>query len=374
VTRTRYVQRWGSYQGGCDSPGSSVLDGAGEDTVSVLSFLIGVLGASWLSLLLSVVFALSALGIALATLDVLKSLSETILDGHDLCRGLIEEVVDLRLDLRVGLVVILLELDLGDSLLDLSDEISESLFSGLALILSVDLLWLLGNLFLLIFLDCDFLLLDGGLPRLLFTSHLVDLGGHLVQLFVEDLDDLFLVMLVDEVKESGYHLVRDLIRELFDGVINSLCLQCVLELVDDGLASEKCLNFFGVLLWDFLPILVLLGLIDGVEGNAKVAEETVGSDHLLLLGIGSSGSILLSNRILLLEFCDHVSELALDPLVLLQSAAESSSLRLELSEVARELLVGRRSRDLVIVVSSTLGGLWCFLLSGLGHGVRKYLN
>lgn len=175
--------------------------GVGEDTVLVVAVLVGLSRSSWLSLLLLGLGL--ALVVALATLDVLESLSETVLDGHDLCRGLVEEVVDLGLHLRVGLVVILLKLDGGDSLLHLSDQVSEPLLSGLALIIGVDLFGLLGQLLLLGLLDCHLLFLDRRLPRLLLASQLVDLGRHCVELLVEYLDDLLLIMLVDELEERS---------------------------------------------------------------------------------------------------------------------------------------------------------------------------
>ena len=349
---------------------ASVLNwiGAGEDTVLVVSLVVGSSRSSRLSLLwlgLS-----SALEVTLSTLDVLESLSETILDGHDLCRGLVEEVVDLRLHFRVGLVVIFLELDLRDSLLNLSDQVAEPLLSRLALLVGVDLLGLLGQFLLLSLLNCHFLFLDRGLSRLLLASHLVDVCGHLVELLVEDLDDLLLVVLVDELKETGGHGLRRLSWKLLDRVIDVLCLECFLELVDDVLASQDGLDLFGVFLWDLLAVLVLFGLVDGVEGNAEVAQEAVNSDDPLLLGIGGS-SILLGCSVRLVEFGQHVGELRLESLVLLQSAAEGSSLGLELPEVARQLLVGRSSRHLVIVVDDLvglrrLGGLFC----DLGHVVN----
>jgi hypothetical protein len=111
-----------------------------------------------------------------------------------------------------------------------------------------------------------------------------------------------------------------------------------------------------------LSVVVLLRLTDGIERNAKVSQESVSGNHLLLLGIGS---IFFRNSFLLVEFCDLVNKLALDSLVLLQGAAEGPSLSLELLEVARQLLVGRRVGVLVIV--SPIIGLWgiVLLLSGL---------
>lgn len=197
---------------------TSVLDGigVGEDTVLVVSLIVGFSWSSWLSLLW---FGLrSSLELPFPVLDVLESLSESVLDGHDLCRSLVKEIVDLRLYLGVGLIVILLKLDLGDSLLDLSDQVSESLLGGLAFLLGgVDLLRLLGSLLLSLgLLECDLLLLDGRLPGLLFTSHLVDLGRLLVELLVEHLDDLLLIMLVDELDQALDHGVGHLVRQLLD--------------------------------------------------------------------------------------------------------------------------------------------------------------
>jgi len=81
--------------------GFSILNdvGTGEDAVLVVTVIIALSGSSGLSLLLLVVVLGSALVVTLATLDVLKSLSETIFDCHDLGSSLIEEVVDLSLHL-----------------------------------------------------------------------------------------------------------------------------------------------------------------------------------------------------------------------------------------------------------------------------------
>ena len=117
----------------------SVLDWVGKDAVLVVTVLIGLSGTLGLSLLLS--SRLSFLShIRLSVLNVLEFLSESILDGHDLSSSLKKEVVNLRLNFRIGLIVILLKLDLRNSLLDLSDQVPESLLGSLTLIFSSDLL------------------------------------------------------------------------------------------------------------------------------------------------------------------------------------------------------------------------------------------
>jgi len=76
----------------------------------------------------------------LAVLDVLESLLESIFDGEDLGGGLIQEVVNLGLGLGVGLEVIFLEFNLGDSILNFFDEIAESLLGSLLSIIIIDFL------------------------------------------------------------------------------------------------------------------------------------------------------------------------------------------------------------------------------------------
>jgi len=90
--------------------------------------------SSWLSLfsLLSwPVVSLLLLVLELSVLDIVESLPKTIFDVEDLGGGLSQEVVYFGLGLGVGLEVILLKPNLGDSLLNLFDEITESLLGGL---------------------------------------------------------------------------------------------------------------------------------------------------------------------------------------------------------------------------------------------------
>lgn len=72
----------------------SVLDwvGVGEDTVLVVSIVVGLSGTSGFSRLLLRLLSLLS-HVSLSVLDVLKSLSESILDGHDLSCSLKEEIV-----------------------------------------------------------------------------------------------------------------------------------------------------------------------------------------------------------------------------------------------------------------------------------------
>jgi hypothetical protein len=70
-------------------------------------------------------------------LDVLESFLESLFDGKDLGGCLIQEVVNLWLNLGVCLVVILLELDLRNSSLNFSDEVTESLLGGLFSIINI---------------------------------------------------------------------------------------------------------------------------------------------------------------------------------------------------------------------------------------------
>lgn len=95
----------------------------------------------WLSELV-LGLGLLLLEVALSILDVLESLSEATLDGKDLSGGLVQEVVNFRLNLGVGLIIIFLKFDLRDSVLNLSDELAESLLGGLLSVLtSLDSLW-----------------------------------------------------------------------------------------------------------------------------------------------------------------------------------------------------------------------------------------
>jgi len=93
---------------------------------------------SLISLLSWLVVSLFLLVLELTILNVVKSFLESIFDGEDLGCSLIQEVVDFRLGFGVGLEVILFKLDLGNSLLHLSDEITESLLSGLFSTIVID--------------------------------------------------------------------------------------------------------------------------------------------------------------------------------------------------------------------------------------------
>ena len=103
-------------------PWKSVLNriGISENTVLVLTAIL--ISFSGRSLLSELWLGLSSSLLLVATrVDVLESFSETVLDGHDLSRSFVQEVVNLRLHLRVGLPVIFFEFDLRDSILNLLD-------------------------------------------------------------------------------------------------------------------------------------------------------------------------------------------------------------------------------------------------------------
>lgn len=141
----------------------------GEDAV-----LLGVLviGLSWNFCLGSVlVLGLGLLlWFSLSTLNVLESLSESVFDGQDLSGGFIQEVINFRLDLRVGLVVIFLKFDLRDSELNLFDEVPESLLGGLLSAVTTDAIDSLGSFLGLLLLCVGSNLLVGNFFGLLLGS------------------------------------------------------------------------------------------------------------------------------------------------------------------------------------------------------------
>jgi len=108
---------------------------------TVLLSVILIISLSWnsgLVSILSLVFGVwFLLEVTLSTLDVLESFLESLFDGKDLGGCLIQEVVNLWLNLGVCLVVILLELDLRNSSLNFSDEVTESLLGGLFSIINI---------------------------------------------------------------------------------------------------------------------------------------------------------------------------------------------------------------------------------------------
>lgn len=179
----------------------SVLNGVGENAVSGLtsSFSVSLLGASRLSEL-GPGFT-SSLVFALAGVDVIESLSETLFDLHDLGGGLFQKVVNFGLDLGVSLPVVFLELDVRHSILDFLDEFSESLFSGLALIVDLKLLRFFSLNFLFLLQSGNSLLPHDNLPALLILPHLVDLHSHLIKLLVQIFDDILAIIFVKELNE-----------------------------------------------------------------------------------------------------------------------------------------------------------------------------
>lgn len=72
----------------------------------------------------------TAAGLLLASLDVLPPLLEVALDVEDIVDGLGQERVDLGLDVRIRLVIVLGELDLGDLEVHLGDQVTEAFFGG----------------------------------------------------------------------------------------------------------------------------------------------------------------------------------------------------------------------------------------------------
>lgn len=346
-------------------PRTSVLNGIGisEHTVLVLTaFLITLSGRSLLS---ELGLGLgSSLVLVAARVDVLEPFSEAVLDGHDLGGRLVQEVVDLGLHLRVRLPVVLLDFDLRNPVLNLLDQLSEANLGRLARIIRSDFLRLFN---LILLLNSNPFLLNNRFSGLLLASHLVDLRRHLVKLLVENLDDLFLIVLVDEISQSLDNGLVELVGKFLDRVVNILSFESFLKLVKTTLVSQDVLDILGVFLGNLLPILVLLGLIDGIVGNAEVSQESVSCDDLLLLGINVGSAALLSGRLLLVEFCNDVGELVLDSLILLQSASEGPTLGLELPQVARQLLVRGGGGDLVVLGADVgLFGL-SFRIYGLRH-------
>lgn len=111
----------------------------------------------------------------LSMLDVLESLSETILDRKDLSGSLVQKVINLRLDLGIGLVIIFLKFDLRDSKLNLSDELTESLFSGFFSVITLDSFRSFLDLLLLVVSSN---LLVGNFFTLLLVSHLINFSCH----------------------------------------------------------------------------------------------------------------------------------------------------------------------------------------------------
>lgn len=220
---------------------------------------------------------------------------------------------------------------------------------------------------LILLLNSNSFLLNNRFSGLLLTSHLVDLRRHFIKLLVEDLDDLFLIMLVDEINESLDNGLIEFVRKFLDRVIDILSFESFLKFVKTTLVSQDCLDFFGVFLRNLLSILVLLGLIDGIVGNAEVSQESVSCDDLLLLRINVGSAALLSSRLLLVQFYNNVGELVLNSLILLQSSSEGPTLGLKLPQVARQLFVRRGGGDLVVVGADVrLFGL-CFRIYGLRH-------
>jgi len=147
-------------------------------------------------------------------------------------------------------------------------------------------------------------------------------------------------MLCDEIKETFDDGITKLIGKFLDRIVNILSFEGFLELVKIALASQDCLDFLGIFLWNLLSVLILLSLIDRVVGNAEVSQESVRRNDLLLLRISIGSATLFSGWLILVEFSDNVRKLVLDSLILLQSTSEGSTLGFKLPQVARQLLVG----------------------------------
>ena len=64
------------------------------------------------------------------------------------------------------------------------------------------------------------------------------------------------------------------------------------------------LNLLGVLLGNLLSVFLFLALVDSIERDTEVSEESVGGDDSLLLGV-DCGSILFSDGLTIIEFCDN---------------------------------------------------------------------
>jgi len=189
-------------------------------------------------------------------------------------------------------------------------------------------------------LNSDSLLLDDRFSGLLLASHLVDFSCHLIKFLVKDINDLFSIMLCDEIKETFDDGITKLIGKFLDRIVNILSFEGFLELVKIALGSKDCLDFLGIFLWNLLSVLILLSLIDRVVGNAEVSQESVRRNDLLLLRISIGSATLFSGWLILVEFSDNVRKLVLDSLILLQSTSEGSTLGFKLPQVARQLLVG----------------------------------
>ena len=177
----------------------------------------------------------------LSRLDLLPALLEVGLDLEDVRDGLRQERVDLRLDVRIDLVVILLEVDLGDARVDLLDEVAEALLGGHG-----GLGILLGGLLSL--LGAGGAPLDGLALLLLSWRRLGDFSalglqdlalgidglGESVQLGLEFSGHLGLVMLLEEVLDSLGNLGVDLGRQHGCRVFSLLGLESLVEGVDDS--------------------------------------------------------------------------------------------------------------------------------------------
>jgi len=147
---------------------------------AVLLSVVLIIALSWnsgLVSILSLVFGVwFLLEVTLSTLDVLESFLESLFDGKDLGGCLIQEVVNLWLNLGVCLVVILLELDLRNSSLNFSDEVTESLLGGLFSIINITTNSLRSFLDKFLLGLSNNLLIDDFLG-LLLSSQFVNLNG-----------------------------------------------------------------------------------------------------------------------------------------------------------------------------------------------------
>lgn len=227
--------------------------------------------------------------ITFARLDVLKSQSETLLNGKDFCGCLIQEVIYLGLNFRVGLIVTFLKFDFRDLELNFLDEITEALLGGLisSIRSSTDSL---GCLLGLLLFDFGFNLLVGNLFGLLLSSHLIDLGSLSIKLFLENIDDFCFVVFVNEINDSFDQSFWNFVWKFSNGILNIVSLECLLEFLNDILGSKNALNLRSVFLRELLSITFLLSLVDGVEGDAEVSNESVGGNDFLFLGINRGGS------------------------------------------------------------------------------------
>lgn len=173
-----------------------------------------------------------------ASLDVLPPLLEVLLDAEDVVDGFGQEGVDLGLDVRIGSEVVLGELDAGDLLVDLFDEVTEALLRGRGDVVVLGLLRLLGRRLVLAGgagLGLRARLGDLGPLGLQVLTLLVDVGGHDLELLLEFRGDLGLVMLLEESGDLLGDGGVDLCGKERSRLFGLLGLEGLGKGVDDGL-------------------------------------------------------------------------------------------------------------------------------------------